>query len=159
MIDFQNRFPQSIRSIVVGFMNPNPNCKIKNPTYEHVCSGRTGHVEVVMVELSNPSEHFEQLIRFFFGFHDPTQKNRQGGDRGSQYASFIFCSDQEQMDIARRVKDELQMRIDRRIVRCFAHRKVQTQILPFTTFNPATDQHQDYLSKHPNGYWYVVRSQ
>jgi peptide-methionine (S)-S-oxide reductase len=134
-------------------MNPNPNCKIKNPTYQQVCSGRSGHVEVVLVELVNPSEHFEELIRFFFGFHDPTQRYRQGGDRGTQYASFIFCSDQEQIDIARRVKDELQARIDHRQVRCFAYRKVQTQIVTFTSFTPASEQHQDYLSKNPNGYW------
>jgi peptide-methionine (S)-S-oxide reductase len=74
-----------------------------NSKYQYTtqaCSGRSRHVEILFVELLNPRAHFEELIRFFFSFHDPTTKDRQGSDRGKQYASFVFCSDEEQLKIA-----------------------------------------------------------
>jgi len=80
-------------------------------------------VEVLYIELVNPVEHFEDLIRFFFSFHDPTTLNRQGADRGLAYASFIFCADLEQLEIANRVKTELQRRIDCGCVNCFQGRE------------------------------------
>jgi len=132
-------------------MNPSSNPGNSMPTYKEVCSSRTGYVEVLRVELSD-NKYFENLIRFFFGIHDPTTKNRQGADRGSQYASFIFCSDREQMDIAERVKKEVQDLIDAGIVRCFAGRTVQTQIVMTTKFVVAGKKHQDYLLKNPTGY-------
>ena len=74
--DFQKLFPNSIKTATVGFMSPDPNAP-KNPSYQAVCSGSTGHVEVLLVELNDPNAHFEELVRFFYMFHDPTTKNRQ----------------------------------------------------------------------------------
>jgi peptide-methionine (S)-S-oxide reductase len=86
--------------------------KIENPSYRQVCSGQTGHVEVYEVELADPENVgraavYEDLIRYFFQFHDPTTLNRQGNDAGTQYASVIFVYDEEQRRIANKVKDEL----------------------------------------------------
>mmetsp|Transcript_24336 Transcript_24336/g.44023 ORF Transcript_24336/g.44023 Transcript_24336/m.44023 type:complete len:146 (+) Transcript_24336:250-687(+) len=131
-------------------MNPDPN-GMENPTYRQVCSGSTGHVEVLEVELNDPENHFEELCRFFFMFHDPTTLNRQGNDVGTQYASYIFCGDEEQIRIANNVKGELQAAVDAGKVK-YASNKVETQIGPMTTFYPAHEEHQEYLMKNPNGY-------
>ena len=135
-------------------MNPSNknNKKSSNPTHEEVCTGRTGYAEVVKIQLTD-SKYFEDVVRFFFGIHDPTTKNRQGADRGSQYASFIFCSDPKQIEIVERVKKELQGLIDCRAIQCFAGKTVQTRVVMMTDFVEATEKHQDYLLKHPNGYW------
>ncbi len=150
VVDFQKKFPNSIQSAAVGFMSPNPDAKV-NPTYREVCSGTTGHVEVLFVELNEPEKHFEELIKFFFMFHDPTTKNRQGNDAGTQYASVIFCSDEEQKAIAVRVKDQLQQAVDAQVVR-YSSSKVETEIVDFHPFYPAQDDHQQYLMKNPHGY-------
>ena len=150
-IDFQKKFPNSIRDCAVGFMNPDPN-GMKNPSYRQVCSGSTGHVEVLDVELNEPVEkNFEELIKFFFMFHDPTTKNRQGNDAGTQYGSVIFCGDDKQKVIASRVKDELQKAVDGQVVR-YSLPTVETDIKEYTTFYPAHEEHQEYLMKNPYGY-------
>lgn len=131
-------------------MNPDPN-GMENPTYRQVCSGSTGHVEVLEVELANPDKDFQELIKFFFMFHDPTTLNQQGNDVGTQYASYIFCGDEEQMKIAEKVKSELQAAIDAKKVN-YVGNKVETAIAPMTTFYPAHEEHQEYLMKNPNGY-------
>ena len=133
-------------------MSPLKVPRIKNPTYEQVCSGTSGHVEVLYVELNEPQKHFEELCRFFFTFHDPTLKDRQGNDRGFQYSSWIFCADDEQLKIANKVKMELQGAIELRAVTAFQGRKVETQIGPLHEFTEALAEHQEYLFKHPNGY-------
>jgi len=150
--DFQTRFPGSIKKVKVGFMSPLDQPKIKNPNYRQVCTGESGHIEVLYVELNHPEEHFEELIRFFFQFHDPTTKNRQGNDHGFQYASWIFCGDEEQYEIAKRVRDELQELVDSKALRVYAQNKVSTAITPLKDFVPAHEGHQNYLAKHPNGY-------
>jgi peptide-methionine (S)-S-oxide reductase len=150
--DFQERFPASVKRCSVGFMSPHPSPKYKNPTYQQVCTGSSGHIEVLLVELSDPKAHFEELIRFFFQFHDPTTKNRQGNDSGFQYASWIFCSDETQISIATRVKEELQTAIRQRLVTCYQNKDVTTQITPLTEFTKAQAEHQAYLAKNPNGY-------
>ena len=78
--DFQKKYPGSIKSARVGFMSTTPNNNIKDPTYRQVCTGQTGYVEVLLVELESPETTLEPLIKFFFQFHDPTTKNRQGND-------------------------------------------------------------------------------
>lgn len=75
--DFQKKFPNSIKKAKVGFMSVDPENAIKNPNYRQVCSGTTGYVEVLYVELNDPASTFEPLVRFFFQFHDPTTKDRQ----------------------------------------------------------------------------------
>jgi peptide-methionine (S)-S-oxide reductase len=151
VMDFQKKFPNSIKDAKVGFMNPNPN-DMENPTYRQVCSGSMVHMEVLEVTLNDPSQYFEELIRFFFMFHDPTMLKRQGNDAGTQYASYIFCGDEEQMKIATRVKDELQRAMDAGKVKSYESSKISTAIGPMTKFYPAHDEHQEYLMKNPNGY-------
>jgi peptide-methionine (S)-S-oxide reductase len=82
-VDFQRRFPNSVKSVTAGFMSPDPNAR-KNPSYNTVCTGESGHVEVVEVELNDPNAHFEELVRFFYAFHDPTTEDQQGDDVGPQ---------------------------------------------------------------------------
>jgi peptide-methionine (S)-S-oxide reductase len=150
--NFQKKFANSIKDAQVGFMNPNSNA-MKNPSYRQVCSGKTGHVEVLNVVLNDPTpELTEELIRFFFSFHDPTTRNSQGNDRGSQYASIIFCTDQQQTEIAKKVKAELQELIEQRKIKAFAKNTVTTGIVEYTDFYKALKEHQEYLSKHPLGY-------
>ena len=150
--DFQKKFPGAIKSAKVGFMSPLSSPRIKNPNYRQVCSGQSGHVEVLNVELNDPSKYFEELVRFFFTFHDPTLKDRQGNDVGFQYSSWIFCDGDEQFQIAKKVKEELQVALDRRVVTAFTNRKVETQITDLSSFTEAHAEHQEYLFKNPNGY-------
>lgn len=149
--DFQKKFPGSIKKAKVGFMSPDENA-VKNPSYEAVCSGKTGHVEVLHLELNNPGKHYEELIRFFFQFHDPTTKNRQGNDVGTQYASYIFTADDEQERIATNVRDELQGFLESGRIKCFVGKKVMTSISPANEFYEAHREHQEYLKKNPYGY-------
>lgn len=150
--DFQQKFPGSIKEAKVGFMSPDPNA-MKNPSYRQVCSGSTGHVEVLNVELAEASpEVFEELIKFFFSFHDPTTMNRQGNDVGTQYASAIFCSDETQTNIANKVKTELQAALSAGKVTTFQTDTITTAIVDYTDFYVAEDEHQEYLMKNPLGY-------
>ncbi|CAJ1904865.1 unnamed protein product [Cylindrotheca closterium] len=151
--NFQKKFPNSIQLANVGFMSLNPNNPLKKPSYKQVCAGNSGHVEVLTVTLRNVTPQLlEELIRFFFTFHDPTTLNRQGNDWGSQYASVIFCSDENQVEIATRVKKELQTLIQEKEIKCFSQKEVTTMIVPYTKFVKAHSEHQRYLAKHPFGY-------
>lgn len=150
--DFQEKFPNSIKRATVGFMSPEAQPRFRRPSYKDVCTGRTGHVEVLFVKLNDPAANFEELIRFFFMFHDPTTKNRQGNDRGTQYASWIFCADAAQTAIAKRMRDELQGSLDKGNVRAYANKTVTTAIGPLREFTKAEEHHQRYLEKHPQGY-------
>jgi peptide-methionine (S)-S-oxide reductase len=152
LLDFQKTFPGSIAKAKVGFMAPDESPRIQNPSYDQVCRGDSGHVEVLYVELNNPEKHFEELCRFFFTFHDPTLYNRQGGDRGFQYSSWIFCDGDEQLQIAQKVSKELQEIIATGAVKAFERKKVETQIGPIREFTEAQAAHQEYLFKNPNGY-------
>lgn len=153
--DFQKKYPGCIADAKVGFMNPDPN-GMKNPSYRQVCSGRTGHVEVLNVELtpeaSSTPEIFEEMMKFFFQFHDPTTLNRQGNDSGTQYGSVVFCSSEEQKKIAENVKAELQQHIDTKKVTSYQKKKVETAVVDYTTFYEAHAEHQEYLAKNPLGY-------
>jgi peptide-methionine (S)-S-oxide reductase len=134
----------------VGFMGPVD--APANPTYREVCSGSTGHVEVYHFQYTGGAPQFEVLVRFFFQFHDPTTKNRQGNDKGTQYSSVIYCFSEEQHRIASQVKDELQALIDCGKIKPFSMKVVETEIRDSTTFYPAHEEHQDYLRINPNGY-------
>ena len=151
--NFQKKFPNSIADSKVGFMSENPHNPIKNPTYKQVCAGNTGYVEVLNIKLKNPTPQlFEELIRFFFTFHDPTTMNRQGNDWGSQYASVIFCTDDVQVEIARKIRKELQQLLTDNKLKVFAQKEVSTGIVEYSKFVKAHEAHQRYLSKHPLGY-------
>lgn len=149
--NFTKKFPQfGIVNGEVGFMGPSD--APANPTYREVCSGSTGHVEVFNFEYTGGDLCYEQLVRYFFQFHDPTTFNRQGNDKGTQYASVIYCYTDKQLEIANRIKAELQQYIDARQIRCFKEYNVSTDIRMSTIFYPAHAEHQDYLAINPNGY-------
>uniref|UniRef100_A0A6T5V5V7 peptide-methionine (S)-S-oxide reductase n=1 Tax=Leptocylindrus aporus TaxID=1398097 RepID=A0A6T5V5V7_9STRA len=150
--DFQKKFPKSIKSAKVGFMSPDPNA-LKNPNYTQVCSGVTGYVEVLYVELANPNAQiFENLVKFFFSFHDPTTLNRQGNDRGTQYASYIFTTDRVQHEIAEKVISELQDCITAGKIESYATKTLSTKLSNANKFYEAHAEHQEYLAKNPSGY-------
>lgn len=151
--NFQRKFPKSIKSCAVGFMPSNDSPPVENPSYEQVCTGKSGHVEVLIVQLNKPERHYEELIRFFFQFHDPTTKNRQGNDVGFQYASFIFCGDEQQYQIATKVRNELQNLLSAGAIRgAYAKKQITTLIGPLKPFTAAHEEHQRFLEKQPNGY-------
>jgi peptide-methionine (S)-S-oxide reductase len=110
----------------------------KSPTYEEVCSDRSGHAEVVLVEYNPFVISYEQLLNLFWEVHDPTQLNRQGPDVGSQYRSVIFYHTPEQMAAALVSKEKAQKKLKKPIV---------TEILPAVGFYRAEDYHQQYLEK------------
>jgi peptide-methionine (S)-S-oxide reductase len=153
--NFQEKFPGSVKSCTVGFMAPDSvpvGKSLVRPTYEQVCSGSTGHVEVLYVELNDPKKHFEELMRFFFQFHDPTTLNRQGNDQGTQYGSWIFVDDEQQQKIAKKVIGELQELVQNGAVSAYDNKTVSTGISKLTHFTPADAFHQRYLEKNPRGY-------
>jgi peptide-methionine (S)-S-oxide reductase len=118
-----------------------------NPTYEEVCTGRTGHNEVVRVVYDPQVISFEELLRTFWEGHDPTQGMRQGNDRGTQYRSGIYTFNEEQADAARRTKAAYEQRL-----RAAGYGAITTEILPAGPFYMAEDYHQQYLHKNPRGY-------
>lgn len=149
--DFQKLVPGSIAKASVGFMSPDQDHP-KNPSYREVCSGSTGHVEVLNVELNDPEKDFRELIKFFFLFHDPTTMNKQGNDAGTQYASAIFVNDDDQKRTVTEVINELQIAIDNIPKNPYAGKKISTAVHDATMFYEAHKEHQEYLSKNPNGY-------
>jgi peptide-methionine (S)-S-oxide reductase len=128
---------KGVTDAAVGYMGGT----LANPTYEDVCTDRTGHAEVVQVDYDPAQVSYEDLLRAFFEMHDPTQLNRQGPDYGKQYRSVIFFYDAEQENAARKVKDELD-RAGR------FPRKIVTQIAPASDFWRAEEYHQRYFEKH-----------
>ncbi len=126
---------------VVGFTGGHVDLsKFKNP-YKIVCTDKTGHAEAVQVTYDPKQISYEELVDFFFHIHDPTQKDRQGPDVGSQYRSAIFYHDQKQRDIAYAVKErwEASGKIPGRIV---------TEIIPASAFYPAEEYHQKYFERN-----------
>ncbi len=115
---------------------------VPNPTYEAVCTGTTGHAEVVRVRFRPQEVSYEQLVEYFFLTHDPTTPNRQGADVGPQYRSVIFYHSPEQKAIAERVKARLEE------TKVFPA-PIVTAIEPLTTFYPAEAYHRDYFDRHP----------
>ncbi len=118
-----------------------------NPTYHEVCSGRTGHNEVVLVVFDPAQVSYEQLLRVFWEGHDPTQGMRQGNDMGTQYRSGIYTCDEAQASLAVASREVFQ-----RALREAGYGPITTEILPAPAFYYAEDYHQQYLAKNPNGY-------
>jgi len=119
----------------------------ENPTYEEVCSGRTGHAEVVRVAFDPAKTSYEAMLRIFWESHDPTQWMRQGNDVGTQYRSVVFCGSEEQKRAAEASRDAYQARLS-----AAGHGPIKTDILPAPEFYYAEDDHQQYLAKNPGGY-------
>jgi peptide-methionine (S)-S-oxide reductase len=118
-----------------------------NPTYEEVCSGRTGHAEVVMVVYRPAEVSYDDLLRVFWETHDPTQGYRQGNDIGTQYRSTIYTTSDGQLDQAKRSKDVYQSVLDESGLG-----EITTEIAPLGEYYYAEDYHQQYLGKNPWGY-------
>lgn len=117
----------------------------KNPTYEDICRGNTGHAEAVEVVFDPSKISYEEILDYFFRLHDPTTKNRQGNDVGTQYRSAIFYHSEEQKQISLKAKEALNKSGK-------WERPVVTEIVPASTFYSAEEYHQDYLQKNPGGY-------
>ena len=112
-----------------------------NPTYEDVCTDRTGHAEALQVKYDPKEISYEELLDLFWSIHNPTTKNRQGPDIGSQYRSIIFYHSPEQERIAKKSKQEFEDSNK-------FQNKIVTEIVPATTFYPAEDYHQKYYRKN-----------
>jgi peptide-methionine (S)-S-oxide reductase len=112
----------------------------ENPTYEAVCSGSTGHAEVVQVAYDPDRLSYEELLEVFFAVHDPTQLNRQGPDVGTQYRSIVLYHDDEQRRLAEAYVEALAEEYDDDVV---------TELAPLETFYEAEEYHQDYFDKNP----------
>jgi peptide-methionine (S)-S-oxide reductase len=118
-----------------------------NPTYEEVCSGRTGHAEVVRVVFDPAKTSYAELLRIFWEAHDPTQGFRQGNDVGTQYRSVIYYTSEAQREAAEASKEMYGKELTRS-----GYGSVTTEIAPLGDFYYAEDYHQQYLHKVPNGY-------
>jgi peptide-methionine (S)-S-oxide reductase len=118
-----------------------------NPTYEEVCTGRTGHAEAVLVVFDPSKLSYRQLLSEFFESHDPTQGMRQGNDIGTQYRSAVYVASNEQAAAAAEVRDDFQARL-----RTAGFGAITTEIAGAGPFYYAEDYHQQYLAANPNGY-------
>ena len=118
-----------------------------NPTYREVCTGRTGHSEVVLVVFDPAEVSYDELLRLFWESHDPTQGMRQGNDSGTQYRSGIYVFDETQ-----RAAAEASKRAFQRELAAAGYGAITTEILPAPEFYYAEDYHQQYLAKNPDGY-------
>ena len=118
-----------------------------NPSYEEVCTGRTGHSEVVLVVYRPAEVSYEELLRTFWETHDPTQGMQQGNDMGTQYRSAIYTTTDEQLETAKRSQDKYQEELTP-----LGFGDITTEIAPLGEFYYAEDYHQQYLAKNPHGY-------
>ncbi|MDY6766314.1 MAG: peptide-methionine (S)-S-oxide reductase MsrA [Candidatus Nanohaloarchaea archaeon] len=113
---------------------------VADPDYDAVCSGRTGHAEAVQVEYDPGTVSYRDLVDVFFDAHDPTTRNREGPDVGSQYRSAVFYHSDEQRETVENTISELEERgLD-----------IVTEVAPLEAFYPAAEKHQDYYEKHPD---------
>ncbi|MEX0701115.1 MAG: peptide-methionine (S)-S-oxide reductase MsrA [Planctomycetales bacterium] len=128
---------RGVVSVVSGYSGGD----VRNPTYEQVCTGTTGHAEVIQITYDPDVASYAELLEVFWRTHDPTTPNRQGGDVGPQYRSVIFHHDDEQRALAERYRRELDASgaFDAPIV---------TEIAPFREFHPAEDYHQEYYDRN-----------
>jgi peptide-methionine (S)-S-oxide reductase len=124
-----------VKSVTSGFAGGTT----PNPSYKEVCTGETGHAEVIQIQFNPSVISYEKLLEIFWEAHDPTTLNRQGHDVGTQYRSIILYSDDAQKVAAEKSKSEAQHRFSSPIV---------TQIVPLTKFYSAEDYHQDYYNQH-----------
>ena len=116
---------------------------LDNPTYEDVCSGRTGHAEAIELEYDPSVTSYEELLMIFWNNHNPTTINQQGPDIGEQYRSAVFFHNQEQEDTANKVKEKLQDAATKKF-----GKKIVTEIIPTKKFFRAEEYHQQYLEKN-----------
>lgn len=137
---------KGVTSVVSGYAGGS----VPNPSYEAVCSGRTGHAEVVQIEFDPAVVSYQNLLDVFFTIHDPTTLNRQGNDAGTQYRSAIYTHSPEQKAIAERTIAAL-------TASELWPNPIVTEVTPLDVFYPAEDYHQEYYANHPyQGYCQVI---
>lgn len=129
---------KGVQRVEVGYAGGH----VEDPSYREVCTGRTGHAEVVQVALAPDTVSFEEVLEVFFTVHDPTTKDRQGPDMGTQYRSAIFTHGEAQRETAERVIDRLEAE--------GVWKGIVTEVTPFEAFYRAEEYHQDYFAKNPN---------
>ena len=139
------RHLKGVNSTTVGYTGG----ELKNPSYEDVCTGQTGHAEAVEIDYDPAQVTYEQLLGVFWESHDPTTMNRQGPDVGTQYRSAIFFTNPDQQRIAEAYVGQLTE------AKTFSHRIV-TQIEPLKAFYRAEDYHQDYAVHHPENPYIMI---
>lgn len=145
-LDAAYRQMRGITSVIPGYAGGT----VMHPTYQQVCSGQTGHAEVVQLEWDNTVLSYQQILESFFVLHDPTTLNRQGHDVGSQYRSVIFYTSARQHDIAQQV---IQSVTNANLWPA----PIVTEVLPLDTFWPAETEHHNYYARHPSaGYCQAV---
>jgi peptide-methionine (S)-S-oxide reductase len=127
-----------VEGVIVGYSGGT----VPNPSYEQVCTGKTGHAEVVQISFDPGTISFTEILEVFFSAHDPTTPNRQGGDVGPQYRSIIFYHSQEQKEKAERVIEGLNASRTWKT-------PIVTEVVPFKEFYKAEAYHQDYFAKNP----------
>lgn len=139
---------KGIESVVSGYTGG----QVKNPTYKEVCSGLTGHAEVIQLKYDPKVVSFEDILEIFWNTHDPTTLNRQGADEGTQYRSAVFYHSEEQKAVAEKYKAQLNKS-------GVFKDPIVTEITPASVFYPAEAYHQNYYALNPNqGYCqYVIR--
>jgi peptide-methionine (S)-S-oxide reductase len=139
---------QGVTDVVSGYSGGT----VPTPTYQQVCTGLTGHAEVVQIKFDPDQISFKEILQVFFSIHDPTTLNRQGADVGPQYRSVIFYHDQEQKATAEAMIAELE-------ANHIWDGPIVTQVVPFEALFPAEDYHQEYYQNNPGqGYCRVVIS-
>ncbi|WP_338411008.1 peptide-methionine (S)-S-oxide reductase MsrA, partial [Pseudoalteromonas nigrifaciens] len=143
-IDAAFRRVNGVLNVSSGYTGGNTD----TPTYKSVCSGTSGHAEVVQIEFDDTIISFEVLLAMFFTLHDATQLNRQGNDIGTQYRSVVYYHNQTQLTLTNAVIAQLQNQVSEPIV---------TEVSPATTYYPAEHYHQDYYNENPNqGYCSIL---
>jgi peptide-methionine (S)-S-oxide reductase len=137
---------KGVKAVVSGYAGGQQ----ANPTYKQVCSGGTGHAEVVQIEYDPKQVSYETLLEIFLDTHDPTTLNKQGADEGTQYRSIILYHDEAQKQAAEKVKKAVALNYKD---------SVTTEIVPLKKFYPAEEYHQDYFAKNPNAPYcaFVIR--
>ena len=135
---------EGVTAVESGYSNG----QVARPTYEQVCSGNTGCVEVIRVAFDTERISLREVLEIFFVIHDPTTLNRQGADTGTQYRSGIYFHRPEQEAVAREVMDEVDQKVAGKLV---------TELLPVADYSRAEDDHQHYYANHPTqGYCAMV---
>lgn len=128
---------ESVEKVTSGYAGGDT----ENPTYRQVCSGGTGHAEVVKIEYDEEETSYREILKRFFRVHNPTTKNKEGPDRGSQYRSIILYKNENQKDNAEEVIDEVSEDYEKEIV---------TEVKKLNQFYKAEEKHQDYFEKNPD---------
>ena len=130
---------KGIKSVIPGYSGGSTS----NPSYEQVCTGITGHAEAIQIEFDSKIISFEKILDIFWHTHDPTTLNRQGNDVGTQYRSAIFYHDDNQKNIAEKLKKELEKED-------VFKNPIVTEIVPFSKFYPAENYHKEYFENNRN---------